>query len=116
MTGLTTAQLEEFDRQGYLVVDDVLTPDDLAAIEAEYAAIMEREAVRLIDIGALQPLRGVAFAERYVEALQQLDDMYTLYEHLDISHPLLADLSEHATMNAGAAVFRLLTVRGSSRR
>lgn len=109
MGGLTQDQLEEFDRQGYLVVEDVLAPSDLADIEAEYAAIMERVSTQLVAEGVLRPLEGVSFSDRYIEALQQLDDMYVLYEHLDISLPLLHDLSQHVTMNAGEAVFRLLT-------
>ncbi len=107
--GLTPDQVEEFHRQGYLVVGDVLGQRDLADIEAEYSAIMDREASRLVADGVLRPLVGKTFGERYIEALRQLDDMYVLYEHLDISLPLLEDLSEHATMNAGEPVFRLLT-------
>lgn len=57
----------------------------------------------------LEPPTGTTFSDRYTEALQQLDDMYTLYQHLDISLPLLDELDASATMNASPAVFRLLT-------
>lgn len=109
MRRLTQRQLEDFDRDGYLVVENVLTEAELADVRAEYDEILERETARLVERGALQQLTGSSFSERYVEALQQLDDMYLLYQHLDISLPMLDDLEPTATMNAGPAVFRLLT-------
>lgn len=109
MAGLTTDQIDSFERDGYLVVDDVLTEADLDDIQGEYEEILEREAAKLAAAGRLPPLRGATFSERYIEALQQLDDMYVLYQHLDISLPMLAELEPTATMNNGPAVFRLLT-------
>ena len=41
--------------------------------------------------------------------MQQIDDMYTLYQHLDICLPMLEELDQSHTMNAGPEVFRLLT-------
>jgi len=109
VNGVTDSQLDDFERDGYLVVDDVLTESDLADIRAEYEAIMKRASDQLVVEGKLQPLAGNTFSELYVEALEQLEDMYDLYQHLDISLPLLEDLDSGATMNAGPAVFRLLT-------
>ncbi len=107
--GLTHEQLAAFDRDGYLVVEDVLSEEDLADIRSEYDGIMKRATDELVTAGKLEPLIGNTFAACYIEALQQLDDMYDLYQHLDISLPLLEDLEATATMNAGPAVFRLLT-------
>lgn len=109
MSGLNASQLADFERDGFLVVEDVLSPADLADIEAEYAEIMERATAYLVAAGKLRPLSTTTFSERYIEALEQLDDMYDLYEHLDISLPMLDSLEPTATMNAGPAVFRLLT-------
>ena len=109
MAGLTVQQLADFDRDGYLVVDGVLDEGDLQAIRAEYHEIMERECANLVAAGHLGPLEGRSFSERYIEAMQQLDDMYLLYQHLDISLPMLETLEPTATMNAGEAVFGLLT-------
>ena len=109
--GLTTEQLEAFEQDGYLVVEDVLSSDDLAAIEGEYAEVLERVTSDLVDSGKLEPLEGSTFGEKLVEALPQLDDMYELYQHLDISLPLFNELPADAAMNAGPAVFRLLTNR-----
>ena len=109
MVGLTAEQLDRFHEDGYLIVEDVLTGDDLAAIEAEYRKIVDRTSADLALEGKLRPLTGTTFSECYIEAMQQLDDMYDLYQHLDISLPLLEDLDHSHTMNAGPEVFRLLT-------
>ncbi len=109
MAGLTAQQLTEFDRDGYLVVEDVLDERDLEAIRSAYREIMDRECANLVAAGHLRPLRGTTFSERYIEALGQLDDMYLLYQHLDISLPMLETLEPSATMSTGKAVFDLLT-------
>ena len=42
MTGLTQAQLDHLDEQGYVVVDNVLDPEeDLAPVIAEYADVLD---------------------------------------------------------------------------
>ncbi len=109
MAGLTTEQLDRFHEDGYLVVEDVLDEADLAAIETEYEEIIERVSKDLADQGKIRPLTGATLSEKYIEAMRQLDDMYDLYQHLDISLPLLDELDPSHTMNAGPAVFRLLT-------
>ncbi len=109
MSGLTPVQLADFERDGYLVVEGVLEPGDLVAVEAEYAATLDRVLPGLEAPGLLADPGPGSFGERYVGALSQLGDMYELYQHLDISLPLLEDLGPKATMHAGPAVFRLLT-------
>lgn len=107
--GLSNEQIEKFGRDGYLVVEEVLAADDLAEIEDEYRAVIDRVTSDLAARGRIQPLRGSTFAERYVEAMEQIDDMYLLYQHLDICLPMVKELDPGHTMNAGPAVFRLLT-------
>ena len=109
MAGLTAEQLDRFHEDGYLVVEDVLDEADLVAIEAEYLDIVDRVSTDLVDRGKILPLTGTTFSEKYIEAMQQLEDMYDLYQHLDISLPLLDELDHSHTMNAGPEVFRLLT-------
>ena len=87
----------------------MLTEADLAAVEIEYREIVDRVAADLVEQGKIRPLRGGTFSENYIEAMQQLEDVYDLYQHLDISLPLLDELDASHTMNAGPAVFRLLT-------
>ena len=109
MAGLTADQLDRFREDGYLIVEDVLTEADLEAIEAEYRGIMDRVSGELVDQGKIRTLTGTTFSEQYIEAMQQLDDVYDLYQHLDISLPLFDGLNHTHTMNAGPAVFGLLT-------
>ena len=109
MTGLTTEQLHRFREDGYLVVEDLLGEADLAGVEAEYRRVLDRAAAGLVAEGRLKPLRGNTFSDRYVEAVEQLDDMYALYQHLDISLPMTADLDWSHTLHTGPEVFGLLT-------
>ena len=42
MPGLSAAQLEQFDREGYLVVENVLDPKlDIEPLFAEYTAVLD---------------------------------------------------------------------------
>ena len=109
MAGLNVEQLERFREDGYLVIEGLLTETDLAAVEVEYREIVDRVAPDFVEQGKIRPLGGTTFSECYIEAMQQLDDMYGLYQHLDISLPLLDELDASHTMNAGPAVFGLLT-------
>ena len=109
MTGLSAEQLASFEKDGYLIVENVLSEEDLAGLESEYREIVDRVAKDLVKQGKMEALTGDNFSERYIQALQQVDDMYTLYQHLDISLPLLNQLDFSHTMNAGPQVFRLLT-------
>lgn len=109
MTGLSAEQLASFEKDGYLIVENVLSEEDLAGLESEYREIVDRVAKDLVKQGKMEALTGDNFSERYIQALQQVDDMYTLYQHVDISLPLLNQLDVSHTMNAGPQVFRLLT-------
>ena len=106
MPHLTPGQLRFFEENGYLIIDDVLSEADLAAIRAEYNAILDREVPRLIAEGkVVDDLPGATFEARYAHVLPQLSKMYDLYQHLDISLPLLHRMEPDATLNAGPAVF-----------
>ena len=109
MAGLTVEQLQRFDEDGYLVVEDVLGEEDLAGVEDEYLKILDRVTADLVIQDRIPPLQGTSFSERYVEAMQHIDDMYAIYQHLDICLPMLKELDHDHTMNAGSAVFGLLT-------
>ena len=109
MSGLTAEQLHKFREDGFLIVEGVLSPEDLAAIRSEYRDVLDSAAALLVGEGRIRPLRGSTFSQRYIEAMQQVDDMYTLYQHLDICLPMVKQLDRSHTMNAGPEVFRLLT-------
>ena len=106
---LTAQQLRRFEADGYLVVEGLLSDADLARLESSYVELLERATADLVARGRLRPLQGRTFSQRYVEALQQLDDMYALYQHLDISLPMIDSLDRSHTLNTGPEVFRLLT-------
>ena len=54
MPGLSAAQLEQFDRDGYLVVENVLDPvADIQPLFAEYTAILDGIINGLIAEGTL---------------------------------------------------------------
>lgn len=103
---LNVEQIAFFEREGYLVVEDVIAPEDLEEVEAEYNAILDREIPKQIAAGKLTgAMADLPFAERYTEALAATTDMYELYEHLDISLPLRADIGPETGVHTGPAVF-----------
>lgn len=109
MFNLTQAQLDHFNEKGYLILENVLTEADIAQIRAEYETILDREAPRLVEAGKLsQTYSDLPFEQRYTNILYELEDMYTIYQHLDISLPLLQDMPQDASLNAGSAVFNHL--------
>jgi len=106
MAKLTQAQLDFFDTNGYLIIEDVLNDLDITNIRNEYQAILDRETPKLLANGQLsQDYSSLPFEERYSNILQELDDLYTIYQHLDISLPLLHSMSPDTSLNAGPAVF-----------
>jgi len=109
MPKLSQEQLEFFNINGYLIIEDVLNNHDIENIRQEYAAILDREVPKLVESGQLsQDYGALEFEERYTKILQELDDMYALYQYLDISLPLLHKMEPTASLNAGPAVFNHL--------
>ena len=109
MYELSHAQISHFNEKGYLILENVLSDADIAHIRAEYEAILDREAPRLVAEGKLsQTYSDLPFEQRYTNILFELEDMYTIYQHLDISLPLLQDMPADASLNAGPAVFHHL--------
>ena len=109
MAGLTQEQLDRFHHDGYLIVEDVLAPGELAAIRDEYREIMDRAEADLVTEGRIRPLTGTTFSERYIEAMAQMDAQYDLYQYFDICLPMIEGINHSTTMSAGPEVFQLLT-------
>lgn len=96
---LSAAQRERFDRDGFLVVEDVLGPEILDPVRAEYAALLEG-----LMTGWGLPLKG-SFADRIMAAYERGLDWF---QPMDISLPgdrVAADTPFHF----GPAVFDMLT-------
>ena len=107
---LTLDDQRRFDDDGYLVIEDVIGEDDLDGLRAEYTAILDDIAPRLVAKAKLTSTYGdLPFGERYAAMLRECTEMYDVYQHLDISLPLVEDLAPDAAMNTGPAVFGLLT-------
>ena len=81
---LSSKQLEQFQRDGYLVIENCLTPADLAPVIAEYSAYIERRAQELCAAGKLtQPFADEPFARRLAALAAETGE---LYPELDIMH------------------------------
>ena len=103
-------QLDRFNREGYVVLEDVLHPRDLDALHEEYHEILDRLAPRLVASERLtQDYGNLEFGQRYVEMIGEVEEMYDVYQSLDISMPLREGLSPNAEMSTGPAVFSVLT-------
>ncbi|MEM8591740.1 MAG: phytanoyl-CoA dioxygenase family protein [Pseudomonadota bacterium] len=103
---LTDEQLSQFERDGYIVVENVIDAETLQAIRDEYASCMDAlyddwHAKGLVPA----PTSEMAFWDKLDAAIQGGFDWY---QPLDISLPH-ADISDATPMHIGPAVFRMAT-------
>ncbi len=108
MQVLTPAQRQQFERDGYLVVDDVLDPTrDIAPVMAEYADVVDRIACSLYEEGVIQsPYRELPFEERLIRICSESGRNFP--QHFDFSLPQ-SSVRHDTPMHVGPAVFGLLT-------
>lgn len=82
--GLSTEQREQFERDGYLVIEDLLDDADLTPLLEEYSAYIDRRAHELHAGGRLSQLYAAEpFARRLARISQETGE---LYPELDIMH------------------------------
>jgi len=82
--GLSTEQAAQFHRDGFLVVEDVLTAADLDPVIDEYAAYIDRRAQELYAAGQLsQTYAAEPFDRRLACICRETGE---LYPELDIMH------------------------------
>ena len=104
---LDGGQLEAFARDGYLVVEGLLGPEDLTPILAEYAHVLDRIVADLVAQGALDdPLADLPFAERFLQIVRHTGK--TFAQHFDPALPQ-AGVTRDTPFWTGPAVFDLLT-------
>ena len=104
---LTSEQLDFFEENGYLVIEDVIDDETVEAITAEYATLLNQIADEKIKTGLLsKSFLDMPFDEKYLELLYTEDNFF---DQIDITLPLANDFPANATMHAGPAVFSLLT-------
>ncbi|MCC7369154.1 MAG: phytanoyl-CoA dioxygenase family protein [Chloroflexi bacterium] len=108
MPGLTAAQLEQFNREGYLVVENVLDPvADIQPLFAEYSAVLDGIVDRLVAEGTLRErYENLSFADRLTQVC--MDARRVFSSNFDISLPQKG-IKYDTPMHVGPAVFRLLT-------
>jgi hypothetical protein len=108
MPGLSAEQLAQFDRDGYLVVDNVLDPtEDLAPLFAEYSSILDGIVDGLVADGTLSSrYDDLPFSDRLIQVCLESKRVFSSY--FDISLPQKG-ITYDTPMHVGPAVFRLLT-------
>ena len=103
---LSADDLEQLGRDGYLVVENVLSEADLAPVWYAYEAHLNRTARHLFDDGSIpETFEGLAFGERYARIASVCP---RVYEYLDITLPVVEEMPSDAAMFADPAVFDLL--------
>jgi phytanoyl-CoA hydroxylase len=108
MPGLSTAQLQQFADEGYLVVEDVLDPErDFAPVMDEYGAILDDIADRLSAEGAISSTYAdLPFAARVTEICAE--SRQVLSQYFDFSLPQTG-VRPDTPIYAGPAMFRVLS-------
>ncbi len=102
---LTQQQIDHFQTQGYLVLEDVVDTETLDAVRAEYAALMDRLYSDWYSQGLVKKAPdGMSFWEK-------LDQCYAAdfdwFQPFDISLPH-EDINDQTPMHFGPAVFDMI--------
>lgn len=107
ITGLTPSQVEEFNREGFLVVRDYLDPvTDLDPIITEYAGVLDRLASELHARGEIaSTYADLDFSERLIRVCRESGKV--LAQHFDFSLPQ-KNIRADTPIWTGEAVFHVL--------
>ncbi len=103
---LTSAQIQHFDEQGYLVVEDVLDQKTvLDPVRAEYSALLDRLYDGWVADGKLPPSGDMDFFEKLRVAYSSGCDWF---QPMDISLPA-SEVQPDTPFHFGPAVLSMLT-------
>ena len=103
---LSKAQIDHFNNQGYLVVENLLDHSSLNAIKQEYAQIMNRLYEGWSQEGLVPPaVDDMGFWDKLRCSYQA---GFEWYQPFDISLPH-SDITEQTPMHIGPAVFDMIT-------
>src|SRR6476619_4849907 len=107
MAALTSAQVEQFQREGYLLVENMFDPvADIDPIIAEYAGVLDTLADELYGRGAISSTHAeLPFGQRLIEIYKESGTVHAQY--FDFSLPQ-ADVREDTPFWAGTAVFAMM--------
>ncbi len=110
MAKLSAEQLEQFERDGFLVIENLLSEADIQAMWAEYTAALDAAAQDLFGRGRISQLYAdLPFDQRYVAIM---DEDPTVFEYLNISMPFIDErykAGQWAHVHTGAQVFNMIT-------
>ncbi len=108
LTGLTPAQVEFFDENGYLVVENVLGDNTLDSLWQEYTVKLDSVATLLNASGKLSSdYADLDFDKRYIAMMAESSDVF---QHLEISYPLLNEnFPSDVPIHCGETTFKMLT-------
>lgn len=101
---LDAQQLEAFERDGFLVIDDVLDETSRKPLFEEYARLVN-EVAKLCGL-VTDNWESLSFESRFTHLVANDP---AAYDYLDISLPLKNGITKDTGMHAGPAVFNLLT-------
>lgn len=103
---LSATELAQFERDGYLVVEDVLDAHTIRAVEHEYATVMDGLYEGWLEKGDLaRDRRANGFFDKLGRAV---DAGIEWYQPLDISLPH-SGITDATPMHIGPAVFNMAT-------
>jgi ectoine hydroxylase-related dioxygenase (phytanoyl-CoA dioxygenase family) len=107
MSHLTQAQVQQFEGQGYLVVEDLLGPEvDLDPIIEEYEGVLDRLAQELYTRGEISSIYAdLPFGQRLTQIYAESGKVHAQY--FDFSLPQ-KNVQADTPMWVGPAVFRAL--------
>jgi len=102
--------LEAFNAQGFLVVENVLDPRlDLDPVVGEYEALLDELTQRWHEDGLLpETFRELPFAQRFGRVLNEAPRELNVMAHFDISLPF-EGVTEDTPIHLGPRTFGLLT-------
>lgn len=108
---LTSEQKEHFDREGYVVVDDVFDPErDLDPVIEEYHGVLDNLAAELYAKGEISSTyEGLTFQERLTKIYAESGKVHAQY--FDFSLPF-RNVTHDTPFWTGPAVFALLRHEG----
>lgn len=101
---LTQSQINDFNQNGFLILDNVIDMPLRAALKEEYAALVDEIAGSRGH--ANSNWHSLNFEQKFTCLMAKDPESY---EFLDISLPLRPGLDTNAGVHTGAAVFSLLT-------
>ena len=108
MSSLTGEQIEHFQTEGYVVVDDVISPEEfLDPLEEENATVLDLLTGELFESGSISSTyASLSFSDRLIKVYQESGKVHSGY--FDFSLPQ-GGIKHDTPMWHGPAVFNTLT-------